>query len=108
VADTFAAASQLIKSVERRTLIHGDFHFGNLLYEGERISGILDFEWSCAGDPLFDLCKLRDMESTWNDSQQSFLWDFAAEFFPRDVQNLHTMCKISTSCLRIYLPQVFR
>lgn len=43
--------------VETASLLHGDYHFGNMLYVGDRITGILDFEWSMAGDPLFDLCR---------------------------------------------------
>jgi aminoglycoside phosphotransferase (APT) family kinase protein len=30
------------------TLIHGDIHFENILWDGERITGLLDFEWARA------------------------------------------------------------
>ena len=32
--------------VPAETLIHGDIHFENILWDGERITGLLDFEWA--------------------------------------------------------------
>ena len=37
------------------TLIHGDIHFENVLWDGERITGILDFEWARAAAPDLEL-----------------------------------------------------
>lgn len=34
---------------------HGDFHYANLLWEGGRLSGILDFELAGMGDPSRDI-----------------------------------------------------
>ena len=39
-------------------LIHGDFWFGNLLVEGERITGVVDFENLALGDPAVDFAPL--------------------------------------------------
>jgi Ser/Thr protein kinase RdoA (MazF antagonist) len=36
---------------DRRQLIHGDLTFENLLWDGTRLSGVLDFEW-CRGAPI--------------------------------------------------------
>ena len=36
-------------------LVHRDFHYSNLLHEGGRLTGVLDFEWALAGDPEADL-----------------------------------------------------
>ena len=36
-------------------LVHGDFHYGNLLFEGGRVSAILDWEIAEIGQPLIDL-----------------------------------------------------
>ncbi len=44
-----AAAS--LNEYSQRTLIHGDLSFENLLWDGTRLTGILDFEW-CRGAPL--------------------------------------------------------
>jgi aminoglycoside phosphotransferase (APT) family kinase protein len=37
------------------TLVHGDLHFENLLWDGERITAVLDFEWARPGPPDLDL-----------------------------------------------------
>ncbi len=37
------------------TLIHGDIHFENILWDGERITGLLDFEWARAAAPDLEL-----------------------------------------------------
>lgn len=45
-------------------LLHGDFWPGNLLWEGDRLSGILDWEDAMLGDPMADLGKSR-LELLW-------------------------------------------
>lgn len=50
--------------MNRRALLHGDFWLGNLLWQGERLSGILDWEDAMTGDPLGDLGKSR-LEILW-------------------------------------------
>lgn len=42
-------------TVEETTLVHGDFRVGNMLIDGETITGVLDWEFARAGDPLFDI-----------------------------------------------------
>ena len=37
------------------TLVHGDYHFGNLLFRGSQIVGVLDWEIAEIGQPLLDL-----------------------------------------------------
>jgi hygromycin-B 7''-O-kinase len=37
------------------TLIHGDIHFENILWDGERITGLLDFEWARTAAPDLEL-----------------------------------------------------
>lgn len=39
----------------RPCLVHGDFHLGNLLYDGASVAAILDWELAGLGDPLADL-----------------------------------------------------
>jgi aminoglycoside phosphotransferase (APT) family kinase protein len=36
-------------------LLHGDYHFANVLLKGDRISGVLDWEYSALGDPRWDV-----------------------------------------------------
>ena len=39
----------------RRALVHGDFRMGNLMVDGERVTGVLDWELTHIGDPVEDL-----------------------------------------------------
>jgi aminoglycoside phosphotransferase (APT) family kinase protein len=39
-------------------LVHGDYRAGNLLFSGEQISGVLDWEFAHLGDPARDLAWL--------------------------------------------------
>jgi aminoglycoside phosphotransferase (APT) family kinase protein len=39
----------------RPTLVHGDYHYGNMLFEDARVSVILDWEIAQIGQPLLDL-----------------------------------------------------
>jgi hygromycin-B 4-O-kinase len=39
---------------EERSLVHGDFTFSNVLSDGERITGIIDWQYCSIGDALFD------------------------------------------------------
>jgi len=40
---------------ERISLIHGDYRFGNFLFEDERITALLDWEMAHLGDPAEDI-----------------------------------------------------
>jgi hypothetical protein len=53
-----AAHRRLSGCVTPRTVVHGDFWFGNLLVDGGRVSGVVDWE-SCAlrGEPLRDVAR---------------------------------------------------
>lgn len=37
------------------TLVHGDFHYGNMLFRGPEVVGVLDWEIAQLGQPLLDL-----------------------------------------------------
>ncbi len=45
-------------------LLHGDFWLGNLLWQGDKLSGVIDWEDAMLGDPLADLGKSR-LEMLW-------------------------------------------
>ncbi len=51
VLDTCA----VIEPFDVPTLVHGDLHFENVLWDGMRITTLLDFEWCRAGPPDLDL-----------------------------------------------------
>jgi aminoglycoside phosphotransferase (APT) family kinase protein len=36
-------------------LVHGDLRIGNMLVDGDDLTGVLDWELACCGDPMFDL-----------------------------------------------------
>ena len=44
---------------EERYLVHGDFHFGNMLARDQAITGIVDWEMAMYGDFMFDLAVLH-------------------------------------------------
>jgi aminoglycoside phosphotransferase (APT) family kinase protein len=54
---------------ERLSLLHGDFWPGNILWNGDRIAGVLDWEDACVGDPLADVGVTR----------LDLLWAFGAD-----------------------------
>jgi aminoglycoside phosphotransferase (APT) family kinase protein len=39
----------------QQSIVHGDFRLGNLVWRGEEIVGILDWETANVGDPYFDI-----------------------------------------------------
>jgi aminoglycoside phosphotransferase (APT) family kinase protein len=54
-------ASELLAVAPEPTaasLVHGDFHFGNLLFRRDRVIGILDWEIASLGDPRLDVGSL--------------------------------------------------
>lgn len=43
---------------EGRALLHRDYNFANILTDGVRVTGIIDWAQSCYGDPLYDVAWL--------------------------------------------------
>ncbi len=41
--------------VPRLSLLHGDAGIGNFLFVGDRMTGVIDWEWAHLGDPMEDL-----------------------------------------------------
>ena len=72
--DAAGPADERIRAAMRRVahsikpnasaLLHGDFWLGNLLWQGDKLSGIIDWEDAMLGDPLGDLGKSR-LEMLW-------------------------------------------
>ena len=60
-------------------LMHGDFHFGNLLVDAEqpRVAAVLDWEMATIGDPLVDLGRFLASLPFGNESTESggALWE---------------------------------
>ena len=65
-------ARRLASAVPRDTgpvVVHGDYHFGNMLFAGGRVSAVLDWEIAELGDPLLDLCCLCVVFQGGNDGE---------------------------------------
>jgi aminoglycoside phosphotransferase (APT) family kinase protein len=45
----------VIEPFDVPTLVHGDLHFENVLWDGTTVTALLDFEWCRAGPPDIDL-----------------------------------------------------
>lgn len=78
--ETLEESADVLASVQQAHLVHMDYHFGNLLYDDANISAILDFEWSFAGDPLFDFYRWTGKEE-WPGSREFFLQGAGKENF---------------------------
>jgi hygromycin-B 7''-O-kinase len=58
MADTRGLVRDLTLALEpfrAHTLVHGDVHFENLLWDGTRVSGLLDWKWARPAPPDVDL-----------------------------------------------------
>ncbi len=59
--DAPALAARLAAAVppaRSAVMVHGDYHFGNMLFLAQRVSGVLDWEIAELGHPLLDACCL--------------------------------------------------
>lgn len=55
VRDLIDETAGYLTPFDSETLIHGDLTFENILYDGEKITALLDFEWARPGPPDLDL-----------------------------------------------------
>ena len=55
IAETRAALQEPAARAMPEVIIHSDFHPGNLKFEGEAISGLVDFDWAKVDLRAFDL-----------------------------------------------------
>lgn len=69
----FRHCEPALSEVVRARLVHVDYHFGNLLYVGDKVTGVVDFEWAFAGDPLYDYCRWSQETEEWPESRAAFL-----------------------------------
>lgn len=80
--------SNLLNSVNQASLVHMDYHLENLLFEGQVITGVLDFEWALAGDPIFDFCRWQNIDEVWIDSQIPFFEGYGRKLSLEEKQRL--------------------
>lgn len=67
------SCGKAVHEVTSARLVHHDFHPGNLLHVGAERTGLLDLEWSFAGDPLYDLFDWYPKAEQWPGSRTPFL-----------------------------------
>lgn len=104
VLDTCA----VIEPFDNRTLIHGDLHFENVLWDGQRVTALLDFEWAHAGPPDLELdiflrfCAYpylhvaEDYEHLTRAEDYADVPSWMTEFYPElfDAPNIFERCRI--------------
>ena len=66
---------------EERKLVHGDFGSNNVLTDGKKITGVLDWDCALYGDPLFDVAG-SFFWSSWLDCMR-----IQSEFFQQTLRN---------------------
>jgi aminoglycoside phosphotransferase (APT) family kinase protein len=59
IEQLLARFQPLMAAVTTGCFLHQDYHFENLLQMEGRVTGVIDFEWALAGDPVFD-CRLDE------------------------------------------------
>lgn len=77
-----------------RTLLHGDFWPGNILWQGTTIAAVLDWDGAAIGDPLADLAGAR-VELLWR-------YDAAAATQLTTCYQRHSRCQIDDARLALW------
>ncbi len=54
IDELMARMQPLLAAVQQGVLIHGDYHFLNMLQQDGKLSAVLDFDWASSGDPSWD------------------------------------------------------
>ena len=68
LASLAAVHARLGTEFGARTVVHGDLWFGNVLVEGGRVTGVVDWEAACAcGEPVRDLARFAIMYALYLD-----------------------------------------
>jgi aminoglycoside phosphotransferase (APT) family kinase protein len=78
-----------LEKSHRDVLLHGDFWPGNLLWQKNVLSGIIDWEDAQFGDPLFDLAVARlDIRCFFSEEMMQQFTDFYASYTELDLSLL--------------------
>lgn len=71
--EVLVRASDPLMRVGQGMLVHSDYHYENILQDGGRLSGILDFEWALSGDPSYDFITADERERQVPGSEAAFM-----------------------------------
>lgn len=83
----FQSHESLLQTIKTSRLVHVDFHFGNLLFQDQDLTGVFDFEWAFAGDPLYDLVFWKGSDQYYQGSESSFFKGYGLEHFnPKELK----------------------
>lgn len=76
-----------------RQLIHRDFHPGNLIYQDEKVVGIIDFDRIRIGIRIFDLCYLATaiLSQKFEDPQGREIWPDMVQSLIRGYTSIQTL-----------------
>lgn len=86
-------------SAQKYTLVHGDYRTGNMLYDGYRITGILDWELVEIGDPMVDVAYVCAKANRMDSPRLCYLLD--REWFLEQYREL-TGLKVDEKTLHYY------
>lgn len=88
---------------EHRRLLHGDFGSNNVLTDGSRITGVIDWSEALIGDPLYDLANILFWRP-WLDCMEQQ----ARYFETRQPELLHDRDRLRCYQLRIGVEEIYR
>ena len=69
-------------------LVHGDYHFGNMLFDGGHVTAVVDWEIAQLGQPLLDLCCISlshvpadSVREMYGADQDDYRWYLALTYY---------------------------
>ncbi len=93
---------------EEHALLHRDYNFANILTDGRRITGVIDWAQACYGDPLYDVAWLGWWTAGGPPSQRGARYDAALVHArygaaPRYAERIACYeCRLALDDLRFY------
>lgn len=90
---------------EERALIHNDFQFENILAEGQRVTGVIDWANALYGDPLYDVARWiwwSAQPGWWYDDSCDLMQSRFCDASHYDERILCYQCHIGLDDLRFY------
>lgn len=74
----FSEVQPTLDAVQTPSFVHNDYHWENILYDGDQLTGIVDWEWSVVGDPSLDFKVKAEWERRCPGSGRLFLEAYTA------------------------------
>ncbi len=62
----------LFAALSQGCMVHGDYHYANLLQQDGVLTGVVDFDWVMSGDPMWDFRVDEQLEAAAAGSQKAF------------------------------------